>query len=86
MHTNVQQLTHATIAAPSRRATTEQWAGRVGLFLHAEDFEAQYARMTSAGVQFVSQPRDEPYGRVAVFLDIAGNRWDLLGPSPQSRI
>jgi hypothetical protein len=38
------------------------------------------ARMTGAGVEFVSAPRNEPYGRVAVFLDIAGNRWDLLGP------
>jgi hypothetical protein len=36
--------------------------------------------MTSAGVEFVTQPRDEPYGRVAVFLDISGNRWDLIGP------
>jgi hypothetical protein len=45
-----------------------------------EDFDAAYARMASAGVEFVSLPRTEPYGRVAVFLDIAGNRWDLLGP------
>jgi predicted enzyme related to lactoylglutathione lyase len=46
-----------------------------------DDFGAAYARMTSAGVEFVSPPRAEPYGRVAVFLDIAGNRWDLLGPA-----
>jgi predicted enzyme related to lactoylglutathione lyase len=52
----------------------------VGFFLRVEDFDAAYARMTSAGVEFVSAPRTEPYGRVAVFLDIAGNRWDLLGP------
>jgi hypothetical protein len=38
--------------------------------------------MTSSGVEFVTSPRDEPYGRVAVFADIAGNRWDLLGPRP----
>jgi catechol 2,3-dioxygenase-like lactoylglutathione lyase family enzyme len=57
-----------------------QVAGRVGFFLRVEDFDAAYARMTSAGVEFVSPPRTEPYGRVAVFLDIAGNRWDLLGP------
>jgi hypothetical protein len=37
--------------------------------------------MTSAGVTFISPPRPEPYGRVAVFLDIAGNKWDLLGPA-----
>jgi catechol 2,3-dioxygenase-like lactoylglutathione lyase family enzyme len=56
-----------------------QFAGRVGLFLRVEDFDAAYARMRSAGVEFVTAPRAEPYGRVAVFLDIAGNRWDLLG-------
>ena len=57
-----------------------QVAGRVGFFLRVEDFDVAYARMTSAGVEFASPPRTEPYGRVAVFLDIAGNRWDLLGP------
>jgi catechol 2,3-dioxygenase-like lactoylglutathione lyase family enzyme len=57
-----------------------QAAGRVGFFLHVHDFDAAYTRMTAAGVQFVTEPRTEPYGRVAVFLDIAGNRWDLLGP------
>jgi len=61
-------------------AIGNQVAGRVGFFLRVEDFDAAYARMTSAGVEFVSPPRAEPYGRVAVFLDIAGNRWDLLGP------
>jgi uncharacterized glyoxalase superfamily protein PhnB len=45
-------------------------------------FEATYDRLATAGVHFVRPPRDEPYGRVAVFLDIAGNRWDLLGPRP----
>jgi catechol 2,3-dioxygenase-like lactoylglutathione lyase family enzyme len=58
-----------------------QFAGRVGLFLRVDDFEAQYEKMLAAGVTFVRPPRAEPYGRVAVFLDIAGNRWDLLGPS-----
>jgi len=56
-----------------------QAAGRVGFFLRVDDFDAAVERMTAAGVQFVSAPRREPYGRVAVFLDIAGNRWDLLG-------
>ena len=42
-----------------------------------------YARMAAAGVQFAGAPRAEPYGRVAVFLDIAGNEWDLIGPAPQ---
>jgi catechol 2,3-dioxygenase-like lactoylglutathione lyase family enzyme len=58
----------------------KQAGGRVGFFLHVEDFGAAYARMTSAGVEFLSQPRTEPYGQVAVFRDIAGNKWDLLGP------
>lgn len=58
----------------------EQVAGRVGFFLRVEDFDAARERMTAAGVEFVTPPRSEPYGRVAVFLDIAGNRWDLLGP------
>ncbi len=57
-----------------------QVAGRVGFFLHVEDFDAAYQRMTAAGVEFVTPPRSEPYGRVAVFRDIAGNKWDLLGP------
>jgi catechol 2,3-dioxygenase-like lactoylglutathione lyase family enzyme len=63
-------------------AVGTQAAGRVAFFLRVEDFDAAHARMTAAGVQFVTPPRDEPYGRVAVFLDIAGNRWDLLGPRP----
>jgi catechol 2,3-dioxygenase-like lactoylglutathione lyase family enzyme len=64
------------------RAVGDQFAGRVGLFLRVEDFQASYDRMREAGVEFVTEPRQEPYGRVAVFLDVAGNRWDLLGPRP----
>lgn len=62
-------------------AVGKQAAGRVGFFLHVEDFGATYARMAAAGVQFVTAPRTEPYGRVAVFLDVAGNKWDLIGPA-----
>jgi catechol 2,3-dioxygenase-like lactoylglutathione lyase family enzyme len=58
----------------------KQAAGRVGFFLHVEDFAAAYARMAAAGVQFLTAPRTEPYGQVAVFLDISGNKWDLIGP------
>jgi predicted enzyme related to lactoylglutathione lyase len=58
-----------------------QHAGRVGFFLRVDDFEGAYERMTAAGVEFVTEPRTEPYGRVAVFVDVAGNRWDLLGPA-----
>lgn len=57
-----------------------QHAGRVGFFLRVDDFTHQYERMVAAGVEFVRPPRKEAYGQVAVFLDIAGNRWDLLGP------
>ena len=58
-----------------------QFAGRVGFFLRVDDFDAACARMIAAGVRFVTAPRTEAYGRVAVFLDLEGNRWDLLGPS-----
>ena len=61
----------------------KQAAGRVGFFLHVEDFEIAYTQMAAAGVQFVTAPRLEPYGRVAVFRDIAGNKWDLIGPARQ---
>nr|WP_236567594.1 MULTISPECIES: VOC family protein [unclassified Nocardiopsis] len=60
-------------------AVGAQAAGRVGFFLRVDDFDAAHARMSAAGVRFLTPPRTEPYGRVAVFLDIAGNRWDLLG-------
>jgi catechol 2,3-dioxygenase-like lactoylglutathione lyase family enzyme len=59
-------------------AVGDQAAGRVGFFLRVDDFDAAYRRMVAAGVTFVREPRTEAYGRVAVFLDIAGNRWDLL--------
>jgi catechol 2,3-dioxygenase-like lactoylglutathione lyase family enzyme len=62
-------------------AVGKQMAGRVGFFLRVDDFDAAYERMTAAGVPFLTAPRTEPYGRVAVFLDIAGNKWDLLGPA-----
>ena len=56
-----------------------QTAGRVGFFLQVDDFDATYARLVEAGVELVGAPRSEPYGRVVVFVDVAGNRWDLLG-------
>lgn len=65
------------------RFVGRQFAGRVGMFLRVEDFNSAYGRMLAAGVTFVSTPRDEPYGRIAVFLDLEGNRWDLLGPDPR---
>ena len=63
-------------------AVGNQFAGRVGLFLRVEDFAATYARLRTKGVEFVTEPRHEPYGQVAVFKDVSGNRWDLLGPRP----
>jgi len=56
-----------------------QAAGRVGFFLQVDDFGAAYARMVSAGVEFLTAPRTEPYGQVVVFRDIADNKWDLIG-------
>ena len=67
---------------PEQAATIgNQTGGRVGFFLEVDDFEAVHALYLAAGVRFVGPPRSEPYGRVAVFLDIAGNKWDLLGPA-----
>lgn len=66
---------------PVQAATVgNQVADRVGFFLRVEDFEAAHQQMTAAGVEFITEPRAEPYGSVVVFKDIAGNRWDLLGP------
>lgn len=59
----------------------DQGGGRVWLFLHTDDFERDHARMTAAGVKFMEAPRREPYGTVAVFEDLYGNRWDLLQPA-----
>jgi catechol 2,3-dioxygenase-like lactoylglutathione lyase family enzyme len=58
----------------------DQTGGRVGFFLQVDDFDDHYVRMLAADVEFLTEPRDEPYGRFAVFRDIAGNLWDLIGP------
>jgi lactoylglutathione lyase len=55
-----------------------QTGGRVFLFLHTDDFWRDYEAMRAKAVMFVEEPRVEPYGTVAVFLDLYGNRWDLL--------
>ena len=62
-----------------KAAIGKQGAGRVWLFLKADDFTAEFDRLTAAGVTFEEEPRHEPYGKVAVFRDPFGNRWDLLG-------
>jgi len=56
-----------------------QTGGRVGFFLRVDDFDATRQRLVAAGVEFVSPVRHMSYGRVTVFVDVAGNRWDLLG-------
>lgn len=63
-----------------RAAVGAQWAGRVGLFLRVEDFTETLGRLAHAGVVIENEPRHETYGRVVVFRDPFGNRWDLLGP------
>ncbi|MFV0137660.1 VOC family protein [Streptomyces sp. HMX87] len=64
-----------------RARVGDQTGGRVGFFLHTDDFARDHARMTAAGVTFLEEPRHEPYGTVAVFRDLYGNRWDLLQPA-----
>lgn len=61
-------------------AVGRQTGGRVGFFLHVDDFAAAHERMLAHGVVFREEPRHELYGTVAVFTDVAGNDWDLLGP------
>ena len=56
-----------------------QTGGRVGFFLHTDTFDADYARMKAAGVVFIDQPRTEDYGKVIVFVDLYGNKWDFIG-------
>ncbi|WP_046496263.1 VOC family protein [Streptomyces odonnellii] len=67
--------------AEQRASVGKQTGGRVGFFLYTEDFARDHARMRAAGVRFVEEPRDEPYGTVAVFEDLYGNLWDLLQPA-----
>lgn len=72
----------------ARASTPEQAArvggqtgGRVGFFLHTDDLRRDYGAMRARGVSFSEEPRREPYGTVAVFEDLYGNRWDLLESS-----
>jgi catechol 2,3-dioxygenase-like lactoylglutathione lyase family enzyme len=59
-------------------AVGHQTGGRVFLFLHTDDFWRDYRAFSALGVRFAEQPREEAYGTVAVFVDLYGNRWDLL--------
>lgn len=60
------------------KAIGNQAGGRVFLFMETDDFAADHARFKARGVAFAEEPRTEPYGRVAVFRDLCGNRWDLV--------
>ncbi|WP_062114428.1 VOC family protein [Aureimonas sp. AU40] len=67
--------------ARQRAGIGDQAGGRVFLFLQTDDFERDHAAYLARGVVFEDAPRDEPYGRVAVFRDLYGNRWDLIEPN-----
>jgi uncharacterized glyoxalase superfamily protein PhnB len=64
-----------------RARVGDQTGGRVALFLTTAEFDRDYQRMRAAGVRFTGAPRQEPYGTVAVFEDLYGNRWDLIQPA-----
>ena len=66
------------VTADQERAIGNQHGGRVGFFLHTDDFERDHARLSAAGAQFDETPRRETYGNVVVFRDLYGNRWDLI--------
>lgn len=69
----------ARAAGPEQAARIgDQAGGRVMAFLHSEDFWRDYRAFRARGVEFLENPREEPYGTVAVFRDLYGNRWDLL--------
>lgn len=57
-----------------------QTGGRVFLFLHTDNFDRDYNQMQEAGIEFIESPRQEAYGKVVVFADLYGNRWDLIEP------
>lgn len=76
----------ARAATPAQRDRVgDQTGGRVALFVNTEDFHREHARMRAAGVEFEEEPRHEPYGTVAVFRDLYGNRWDLIEPGRDRR-
>jgi catechol 2,3-dioxygenase-like lactoylglutathione lyase family enzyme len=71
----------AKAATPEQeRAVGNQTGGRVFMFLRTDNFLDDYEHMKSKGVRFAEEPRSEPYGTVVVFLDLYGNKWDLIGP------
>ena len=70
----------AQAATPEQeRFVGNQSGGRVFMFLETDDFARDHAHMRSQGVRFLEEPRHEDYGTVAIFLDLYGNKWDLIG-------
>ena len=75
------RLLLARAATPEQESRVGQQAGgRVFLFLHTDDCRRDHEELRARGVKFREEPRDEPYGTVAVFEDLYGNKWDLLEP------
>lgn len=71
----------AKAANDAQKATVgNQTGGRVFLFLHTDDFDRDYKQMQEAGIEIIESPRQEAYGKVVVFADLYGNRWDLIEP------
>ena len=76
----------ARAATPEQKERIgNQTGGRVFLFLHTDDLDRDYAAYRARGVEFVREPKDMPFGRVAVFRDLYGNLWDLVQPSQAQR-
>jgi len=69
------------VTEAQRTRIGDQVGGRVGFFLHTDDFARDHAALHARGVRFLEPPRTEAYGTVAVFADLYGNRWDLLEPT-----
>lgn len=73
------QILLARASTPEEESRIGNQTGRrVFLFLHTDDFWRDYRAMISRGIKFVREPKEEPYGTVAVFEDLYGNKWDLL--------
>lgn len=75
---NCSLLLARAIGNEQRKFVGNQGGGRVFLFLYTENFSGDYSRMKENGIVFMEEPRQEPYGTVAVFLDLYGNKWDLI--------
>ena len=83
---NGTSLLLARAASPQQEASIgNQTGGRVGFFLHTDDFHRDHRAFLARGVEFIEPPREEEYGTVAVFMDLCGNKWDLIQYRPGAR-